>query len=157
MCEARIENIEQRIISRPEDALFYFKRFKDYQKEHCFAIYLNAKNKVTRLEVITIGSLYGNLVHPREVFAPAFEERSAAVIIGHNHPSGDSSPSPEDVAMTYRLKEAGDILGIELLDHIVVSAGEWSALGKNMEGQYNNLKYEKEESENETFQMVNVS
>ena len=78
MCEARIENIEQRIISRPEDALFYFKRFRNYNKEHCFALYLNAKNKVTRLEVITIGSLYGNLVHPREVFAPAFEERSAA-------------------------------------------------------------------------------
>ena len=55
MCEARIENIEQRIISRPEDALFYFKRFRNYNKEHCFALYLNAKNKVTRLEVNTIG------------------------------------------------------------------------------------------------------
>lgn len=93
---------------------------KGLQQEHFVALYLNTKNHVIKQKTVFIGSLNASIVHPREVFKEALRTSSAAVICLHNHPSGDPSPSTEDINVTKRLDEAGKILGITLLDHIVV-------------------------------------
>ena len=92
------------------------------------ALYLNAKNQILKQEIISIGSLFSNMVHPREVFAPALEVRAAAVVLGHNHPSGDPTPSPEDQSLTQRLTAAGDLMGIEVLDHLVIGTNRYVSL-----------------------------
>jgi DNA repair protein RadC len=81
---------------------------------------LNTKNRVLGLETVSIGSLNASLVHPREVFKKAIQRSAAAIILMHNHPSGDPSPSPEDLQITDRLCEAGRVIGIEILDHIII-------------------------------------
>ncbi len=83
-------------------------------------LYLNARSQLLHKAVISIGTLSGSLIHPREEFAPALEHSAAAVILVHNHQSGDPSPSPEDVGITARLVEAWLIMGIEVLDHVIV-------------------------------------
>lgn len=89
-------------------------------REHFRVILLNTKNQVLAVDTISIGSLNSSLVHPREVFKKAIQCSAAAVILVHNHPSGDPTPSPEDLEITRRLAEAGRLLGIEVLDHIIV-------------------------------------
>lgn len=89
------------------------------QQEHFVALYLNTKNHVIKQKTLFIGSLNASIVHPREVFKEALRTSSAALICLHNHPSGDPAPSPEDISVTKRLNEAGKILGITLLDHII--------------------------------------
>jgi DNA repair protein RadC len=98
----------------------YRARFFTAQKEHFFSLHLNSKNQLIREVLISIGSLSTSVVHPREVFAPAVRDSSAALIFMHNHPSGDPSPSREDRDCTQRLLHAGQILGIRVLDHIVM-------------------------------------
>jgi DNA repair protein RadC len=90
--------------------------------------YLNRKGYLNAVHVVSIGGLYSSIVHPREVFKPAFETSSASVILAHNHPSGDPTPSQEDVEITRRLIEAGNILGITVLDHIVIGSGRYVSL-----------------------------
>jgi DNA repair protein RadC len=91
------------------------------KKEHLVGFYLNARSRLLHLETVSVGTLSASLVHPREVFAPAVAHSAAALIVVHNHPSGDCSPSAEDRDATRRLVRAGDLLGIPLLDHIVVA------------------------------------
>jgi len=91
------------------------------KKEHFVAFYLNARNSLIKKEIISVGTLTTTLVHPREVFHPAVKYSAARILVCHNHPSGDSEPSAEDLALTRRLRQAGDILGIELVDHIIVA------------------------------------
>ena len=93
------------------------------RKEHFLAFYLDARNHLVREETVSIGTLSASLVHPREVFSPAIAHAAAALIVAHNHPSGDCSPSPEDKDVTRRLQESGALLGIPLLDHLIVAAG----------------------------------
>jgi DNA repair protein RadC len=90
------------------------------EKEHFKTILLNTKNHVVSVENISIGSLNASIVHPREVFKPAIRRSSASILLVHNHPSGDPTPSKEDIEVTERLVEAGKILGISVLDHIVI-------------------------------------
>ncbi|MBI5252887.1 MAG: DNA repair protein RadC [Euryarchaeota archaeon] len=98
-------------------------------KKECFiALYLDTKNQLLREDTISIGSLSANIVHPREVFKGAILESAAAVIIAHNHPSGDASPSNDDVELTKRLLSAGEIIGIKVLDHIIVGDGQFVSL-----------------------------
>lgn len=89
-------------------------------REHFRVVLLNTKNRVLAVETVSVGSLNSSLVHPREVFKKAVQRSAAAVILVHNHPSGDPSPSSEDVEITRRLCEAGKIIGIEVLDHIII-------------------------------------
>lgn len=89
-------------------------------REVCGAVYLNTKNKITGLEIIGIGSLNSAIMHPREVFKGAILHNASSIILFHNHPSGDSSPSQEDIKVTQRLYDAGNLLGIELLDHVIL-------------------------------------
>jgi DNA repair protein RadC len=109
------------IIASPEDVLAQLKDFPKYQKEHFAALYLNARNELVSLEVISVGILNASLVHAREVFEPALRCLAAYVILAHNHPSGDLEPSQEDIRLTKQLIEAGKIMGIEVLDHLIIS------------------------------------
>jgi len=90
-------------------------------KEHFWGIYLNSRNDIIKIELIGLGILNANLIHPRETYAPALESRAESLIISHNHPSGDTEPSEDDLAITKRLVEAGKILGVRLQDHIIIS------------------------------------
>lgn len=98
------------------------KDIRDNKREHFIIFYLDARNQVIKREIISMGTLNANLVHPREVFEPAVKNLAAQIIICHNHPSGNLEPSKEDIMVTGRLVEAGKILGIEVLDHIIVTS-----------------------------------
>jgi DNA repair protein RadC len=93
----------------------------DRAKEHFYVAHLDIRNRVNLVELVTLGTLTGSLVHPREKFRRAIIQGSAAVIVGHNHPSGEVEPSDEDTKVTKLLFEAGNLLGIALLDHIIFS------------------------------------
>lgn len=90
------------------------------RQEQFFAVLLDARHRILGLRVISTGGLLGAPVHPRDVFAPAVREGAASMVVAHNHPSGDPTPSPEDHAVTDRLREAAELIGIRLLDHLVV-------------------------------------
>jgi DNA repair protein RadC len=94
---------------------------RDKKKEYLLAFFLNARHQLIAKEVISIGTLTASLAHPREIFAPAIGKAAAGVILVHNHPSGDPSPSEEDVRLTQRIAQAGKIMGIDLLDHMIVA------------------------------------
>ena len=108
-------------ISCPADTLPFLMDIRDKAKEYFLCLYLNARNQIIHKEVISIGSLSASIVHPRECFVPAIEHLAASVILAHNHPSMDVSPSKEDIELTRRLVKAGEIIGIEVLDHIIIS------------------------------------
>jgi len=92
----------------------------DSPVEVFLAVLLDVKNRVLREVRVSVGTLNGSLIHPREVFAPAVADRAAAIVIVHNHPSGDPRPSPEDGLVTRRLRSAGEIVGIPVLDHVII-------------------------------------
>lgn len=91
------------------------------EKEHFFCITLDGAHQIIDIHVVSIGLVNRTLVHPREVFRPAIKDNATAVIVGHNHPSGSLQPSDEDKDVTRRLRQAGDLVGIKVLDHIIVS------------------------------------
>lgn len=112
---------EVKAIRSPRDAAdLLIEQLRYLQKEHFVCLFLNTKNHIISQETLSMGSLNASIVHPREVFRAAIKCSSASVIFAHNHPSGDPAPSPEDVALTKRLVEAGKIIGIEVLDHLVI-------------------------------------
>lgn len=96
----------------------------DPHKEHFIVIYLTPVRKNPKYELISLGTLTASIVHPREVFRPAIQYKATEIIILHNHPSGDISPSEADIELTDRLKKAGHLLGIEVFDHIIFTANE---------------------------------
>lgn len=97
-----------------------FKFLGRETKEYVYALHLDGKNRISCLEVVSVGSLNQSIVHPREVFKTSLLSSAAALIIIHNHPTGDTTPSREDLELTRRLKEAGELLGIRILDHIII-------------------------------------
>lgn len=102
-------------------AFEYFKNMGHLQKEQLRGLYLNSRYEVIHEEILSIGSLTANIVHPREVYKPALQYGAAAVIIAHNHPSGSAEPTEDDLQATRQLVRAGETLGIALLDHLVVA------------------------------------
>lgn len=108
-------------ISNAKDAAAQLTDIRDLKKEHFVVLYLNAKNQLVHKEIISMGTLNANLVHPREVFEPALKHSAAQVIASHNHPSGDPKPSEDDIEITKRLTEAGKMMGVEVMDHVIVS------------------------------------
>jgi len=109
------------LIRSPKDvADLLMEDMRYLQKEHFVCLFLNTKNRVIAQETLSMGSLNASIVHPREVFLAAIKRSSASIICVHNHPSGDPTPSPEDIELTARLVEAGEIIGIDVLDHIVL-------------------------------------
>ncbi|AHV98558.1 JAB domain-containing protein [Paenibacillus sp. 7124] len=108
-------------IRSPHDAAdILTEQLRYLQKEHFVCLFLNTKNHVIAQETLSMGSLNASIVHPREVFRAAIKCSSASIICAHNHPSGDPTPSPEDIALTRRLLEAGEIVGIDVLDHLII-------------------------------------
>ncbi|GIO04916.1 UPF0758 protein [Brevibacillus reuszeri] len=97
-------------------------------QEHFVCLFLNTKNHVIGKQTIFVGSLDASIVHPREVFKEAIRRSSASVICLHNHPSGDPTPSREDIAITHTLREAGELVGISLLDHVIIGDGKYVSL-----------------------------
>jgi len=110
-----------KIYLTPKDVWDELKDLHNHKKEHFVIFYLDARNQEIKREIISVGSLNANLVHPREVFEPAVRNLAAQIILAHNHPSGDPEPSEDDLEITKRLVESGKILGIEIIDHIIVA------------------------------------
>ena len=104
----------------PEQVFDTFSFLRRETKEYFFAIHLDGKNRICCVDEVSVGSLNQSVVHPREVFKTALLSSAASIILVHNHPTGDSTPSREDIEITRRLKEAGEIIGVKLLDHIII-------------------------------------
>ncbi len=116
-------------IKSPDDVKNYvMEDMRYYDREHFKCLYLNRKNRVLALETISVGGLSSSLVHPREVFKPALKRSAASVILIHNHPSGDPTPSAEDIKITRRIMDSGQLLGIDVLDHIIIGDGRFISL-----------------------------
>ncbi len=106
-------------ITSPADALPFINHYSDRKQEHFLCLSLNGAHEIIQSRVVSMGLVNRTLVHPREIFSDPLKDRAAAVLIAHNHPSGSIEPSREDIEITSRIKNAGIILGIELLDHII--------------------------------------
>ncbi|ABO51059.1 DNA replication and repair protein RadC [Desulforamulus reducens MI-1] len=121
---------ETRVIIRcPEDVCgLVMEDLRDLDREHFLALLLNTKNQVLARETISIGTLNSSVVHPRELFKVAIRRSAASMILVHNHPSGDPTPSREDIVLTKRLIEAGEIIGIDVLDHIIIGDNKFTSL-----------------------------
>jgi len=116
-------------INAPEDAAQQLMpRLRHLQQEHFVVLLLDTKNALIGEVTVNIGTLDMSLAHPREVFRSAIRSSAAGVLLLHNHPSGDCQPSPEDVRLTEQLRDAGRLLGIEVVDHIIVGDGRWFSL-----------------------------
>ena len=110
-------------IRGPDDvARLVGPKLRKESREHFLVLLLNARHEVTGQETVSVGSLNASIVHPREVFRPAVLASAAATVLVHNHPSGDPEPSEEDLSITKRLVEAGELLGISVLDHVIVAS-----------------------------------
>ena len=117
----RFEVSERPIIDSPEKAVAQLTDIRDKKQEYFVCLTLDGANRLIAKRIITIGTLTSSLVHPREVFADAITDRAASVIVAHNHPSGSLTPSQADLSVTRQLVEAGKLLGIDLIDHILVT------------------------------------
>ncbi|QEK13627.1 JAB domain-containing protein [Crassaminicella thermophila] len=116
-------------INSPRDIVkIFMEEMRYYKKEYFKIMLLNTKNEIISIENISIGSLNSSLVHPREVFVRAIRKSAASLVLIHNHPSGNPKPSNEDIKITQRLIEAGKIIGIEILDHIIIGDGIYISL-----------------------------
>lgn len=104
----------------PSHVFEMFRDLRQEAKEHFIALHLDGKNRIICFDRVSIGSLNQSIVHPREVFKTACLSSAAAILLLHNHPTGDTSPSREDMEITRRIREAGDLLGIKVLDHIII-------------------------------------
>ena len=113
-------------INSTEDILQECDNLKDLKKENFVALCLDGRDKLILKEKVSIGTLNASLVHPREVFKPAIEVSAASIVIIHNHPSGDPEPSRADIEITQQIKKAGDIMGINVMDHVIIGDGYYS-------------------------------
>jgi DNA repair protein RadC len=128
----RITNLnytDRYVIRSPEDGANYVMNdMRFLSQEHFVCLYLNTKNQVIHKQTIFIGSLNASIVHPREVFREALKRSAASIICLHNHPSGDPSPSREDIEVTKRLVECGKMIGIDVLDHLIIGENKFVSL-----------------------------
>ena len=129
---ASAKPIEKIHLSCPQDvADFLMPRLRYAAKEQFVVILLNGKNKVIGTEVVSEGSLSSSIVHPREVYAPAILHHAAAIMVAHNHPSGDPKPSLEDEEVTRMLSRSGKVLGIPMIDHVIIGDGNYYSFLEN--------------------------
>jgi DNA repair protein RadC len=123
----RLESFNEEVkpkVNSPEDVYRrIYPRMREQKKENFIELCLDTKNQIIREEIISIGSLNANVVHPREVFKTALAVSAAHIIVAHNHPSGDPTPSREDIEVTKKLIEAGKIIGVDVLDHVIIGDG----------------------------------
>lgn len=119
---------KHQLLLSPKDVWHELADLRDHRKEHFVIFFLDARNQKIAREIISVGTLTMSIVHPREVFEPAIARSAAQIILAHNHPSGDPEPSAEDIRVTEQLREAGKILGIAIVDHIVVTASGFKSM-----------------------------
>lgn len=120
---------KQERVKKPEEAFELVKgRLAGKKEEHFLAVFLNVRGHVIKTEEISVGSLDASIVHPREVFLKAMRAMAASVVLVHNHPSGDPEPSNEDIQLTKRLVEVGELVGIAVLDHVIVGDDRFYSL-----------------------------
>jgi DNA repair protein RadC len=116
-------------VNRPDLAAnLIMEKMRYHDKEHFEVLVLDTRNRCIAVRSVSVGSLNSNVAHPREVFHEAVSHSGAAIIVAHNHPSGDPTPSKQDQALTARLVEAGKIMGIEVLDHLIIGDGRWVSM-----------------------------
>jgi DNA repair protein RadC len=121
--ESRLHCYNKQIRSSADASTLLHTYLADVDREHFVVLMLDQKNKVIGIHTVSIGSLTASVVHPREVFKPAILSNAAAIILAHNHPSGQTQPSQEDRVLTVRLVTAGKLLGISILDHVIIGDG----------------------------------
>ena len=119
------------IIRSTKDVIAQAVYMRDKTREHLMTIYLNARNEMIFKKPMFIGTLNANLVHPREIFQEALKQNAASVILVHNHPSGDAEPSQDDLEITKRILEAGKIMGIDVLDHVIITKNKAFSFKEN--------------------------
>ena len=127
----RNENIRlsRESITEPATAVSFIRaEIRDYSKEQFFVLNLDVRNRLIDIEMISKGTLTSSLVHPRETFESAIRKHAASIMVAHNHPSGDTNPSDDDIKISKRLSESGRILGIELIDHLVITKDSYCSL-----------------------------
>ena len=117
---------EDYMITKAEDVYNYLEEFKNEDREHFIVVGLDTKNKPCYREIVSMGTLNSSLIHPREVFKKAIMMSCNSIIIAHNHPSGDTKPSKEDIEATRKLKKAGEIIQIPILDHVIIGSDYYS-------------------------------
>ena len=117
----KVRNESLPIVQSVKDVVMQVSYLREKTREHLMAIYLNARNELLYRKHIFTGTLNASLIHPREIFQEALSQNAASVILVHNHPSGDPEPSQDDLEITKRLTEAGKIMGIDILDHIIIT------------------------------------
>lgn len=118
----------------PKDVWKLCADIRDSKREHFVAFYLDTQNRLIERQIISIGTLSSSLVHPRELFEPAVALHAASVILVHNHPSGVCDPSDEDIIITKRLLRAGDLMGISVVDHVIISDSVWKSCYNYLDG-----------------------
>lgn len=126
--ETFVEEPKRKVCSPKDVYTLMYPKMREQKKEKFITLCLDTKNQILREEVVSVGSLNASIVHPREVFKSALMESSASVIMVHNHPSGDPSPSREDIMVTEKMVEGGKLLGIDVLDHIIIGEGRYVSL-----------------------------
>ena len=120
---------QTRTISSPKDAYEMIKeQLEGLDREQFIIACLNTKNEPTNISVVSVGLLNKAIVHPREVFKTAILSNASSIMAFHNHPSGDTTPSQQDIQLTHRLVEAGELLGIKLVDHLIIGDGSFTSL-----------------------------
>lgn len=126
---ARATRTNGKTIKTPRDiARLFIDEMAHYDREHFKAALLNTKNQLLKVVTVSIGSLNASIVHPREILKPAISTSAASIILVHNHPTGDPTPSKEDIDFTNRFAKCGELIGIELLDHVIIGAGTFRSL-----------------------------
>jgi DNA repair protein RadC len=128
LAQRYLADSEQPIVDSPEKAVEQLADIRDKKQEYFVCLTLDGANRLIAKRIITIGTLTSSLAHPREVFADAITDRAASIIIAHNHPSGSLTPSEADNEITERLKKVANLLGIQLLDHVIVTKSAYKAI-----------------------------
>lgn len=149
------QNALDNLILSAQDAISLVSDLKDKKQEHLVCLYLNARNALLKKEIISIGTLDKSIIHPREIFAPGLEMHAAAVILVHNHPSGDPSPSEQDKQVAKRIIEAGQLMGINVVDFLIIAKnGVHSILGEIKKTELTNTEYVAEGSQSSLFDLL---
>lgn len=125
-------NLQNKKINTAQDIANYFiPKLKNKKKEYFYCVFLDTKNKIIKSKLIAIGTLNSSMVHPREIFKPAIKESSNSIILLHNHPSGDPTPSKEDIIITKRIIKAGKLISIQVIDHIIIGTNDYWSYNEN--------------------------
>src|SRR3989339_992354 len=149
------QNAPDNLILSAQDAIKLVPELKDKKQEHLVCLYLNARNALIKKETISIGTLDKSIIHPREIFAPGLEMRTAGVILAHNHPSGDPKPSEQDKQVAKRIIEAGKLMGVNVVDFLIIAKnGTHSILGEIKNTKPTDTEYLAEGEQSSLFDLL---